>query len=99
MDSGLLFEARARQAQYFLKLAELAEVQLWGRECVAWLERLDADRDNLRAALQWCVEGGDTQLGLRLAGALARYWMIRGYLVEGQEWFNRFFALPGAGDR
>lgn len=71
---------RSRHLTYFLALAEEAEPHLTGREQAAWLRRLETEHDNLRAALR---DRGDTQL--RLAAALWRFWMMRGYVSEGRE--------------
>jgi predicted ATPase/class 3 adenylate cyclase len=72
-----------RHADYFLTLAERAEPELRGVEQTLWLSRLEADYDNLRAALDWAVQRGEVELGARLAGALWRYWEARGLWSEG----------------
>lgn len=75
-------------AAHFLRLAEEAEPQLLGAEQALWLNRLEAEHDNLRAALEFCRTNGDglaAETGLRLAGALWRFWQVRGYLNEGRE--------------
>jgi predicted ATPase/DNA-binding winged helix-turn-helix (wHTH) protein len=77
-----------RHADYFLRLAEEAEPQLLGALQVRWLDRLEAEHDNLRAALDFRrTDGGDgaAQAGLRLAGALWRFWSVRGHIIEGRE--------------
>jgi predicted ATPase/DNA-binding SARP family transcriptional activator/DNA-binding CsgD family transcriptional regulator len=79
---------RRRHAEYFLALAEEAEPELWGPEDKAWLERLEAEHDNLRAALFWTLERREAELALRLAGALWRFWITRGYYEEGRRWFE-----------
>jgi predicted ATPase/DNA-binding CsgD family transcriptional regulator len=58
------------------------------------LSRLDAERDNLRAALEWAIERGQTDDALRLAGGLAEYWWLRGDFTEGRAWSERALALP-----
>jgi len=75
-------------------LAEAAEPELVGVEQVAWLNRLDAERDNLRSALLWSVERGMAEGGLRLGGALARFWSMRGHLTEGRARLAGVLALP-----
>src|SRR5205807_10416435 len=65
---------RGRHLDFFLALAEAAEPELW--RDVAWLERLETEHDNLRAALDWCA-GSSPEAGLRLAGALWWFWYIR----------------------
>src|SRR5215204_2227397 len=79
---------RRRHAEYFLTLAEEAEPELWKSEDAVWLERLEAEHDNLRTALSWALERVEAELVLRLAGALWRFWMTRGYYEEGRRWFE-----------
>jgi DNA-binding CsgD family transcriptional regulator/tetratricopeptide (TPR) repeat protein len=79
---------RCRHAEYFLALAEEAEPEMWGPEDKAWLERLEAEHDNLRAALSWTLERREAVPALRLAGALWRFWITRGYYEEGRRWFE-----------
>ncbi len=75
---------RHAHALYFLDLAERAEPELIGGEQRAWFLRLEAERDNLRAALQWLSYQGEDVLALRLAAALGYFWWMRGYFAEGQ---------------
>ncbi|MBK9715133.1 MAG: tetratricopeptide repeat protein [Kouleothrix sp.] len=89
-DSGEATAMRAQHAAYYLALAEQAAPELARPDQAAALERLDRALDNLRAALSWVWEQGQIDLGLRLAGALERFWFTRGYLGEGQEWIERF---------
>jgi predicted ATPase/class 3 adenylate cyclase/tetratricopeptide (TPR) repeat protein len=78
---------RERHAQIFLGLAEAAEMQLRGPQQLAWLNRMEADHDNLRAALAWSQAPlGDVELGVRLASALWEFWLIRGYFGEWRRW-------------
>jgi predicted ATPase/DNA-binding SARP family transcriptional activator len=77
--------ARRRHAEYYLAAAEQAEPQLVGAEQARWLESLEAEHDNLRAGLEWCLaEENRLETGLRLTGALWRFWSIRGYAREGR---------------
>jgi tetratricopeptide (TPR) repeat protein len=55
---------------------------------LAWLERLDTEHDNLRTALGWALERGESDQALRLAGALAYFWILRGYMSEGRKWLG-----------
>lgn len=102
----------ARHAAYFLDLAEQAEPKLHGPEQIAILDRLEAEHDNLRAALTWSRDaGGDDETHLRLAGALFWFWQLRSHLREGRDWLEgaleqaaaqetmraRATALQGAG--
>lgn len=81
---------KRRHLSFFLALAEEAEPQLAGSVQKRWLNRLEMEHDNLRAALYgWQADAsGDAMVGLRLAAALWRFWMIRGYLSEGRKWFS-----------
>ena len=85
---------RRRHANHFLALAETATVHLSGSHQGDWPARLEAEHDNLRAALSWTVESQDADTGLRLAVALFRFWEIRGYLQEAQQWLERLFRIP-----
>jgi predicted ATPase/DNA-binding XRE family transcriptional regulator len=94
-ESGETDRVRDRHRDWFLQLAERAKPELVGSQQVVWLDRLEAD-DNLRSALDWCVQRGPAELGLRLAGALWRLFYVRDAYVEGREWLNRVLAAPGA---
>jgi predicted ATPase/DNA-binding SARP family transcriptional activator len=91
-ESGNLEAVRRQHASFYLPLAEEAEPALRGPQQVSWLERLDAERDNLRAALGWATESGETEVGLRTGAALWRFWQLRGYETEGREWLERLLA-------
>jgi non-specific serine/threonine protein kinase len=84
---------RARHRDFYLDFAETAAQRLQGPEQVAWLARLEADHDNLRAALRWSLEQGETELGMRLGSALWLFWDTRGYFREGREWLDQLLTL------
>jgi predicted ATPase/class 3 adenylate cyclase len=84
---------RARHREFYLDFAETAAQRLHGPEQVVWLARLEADHDNLRAALRWSLERGEAELGLRLGSALWLFWDTRGYFREGREWLDDLLAL------
>jgi predicted ATPase/DNA-binding CsgD family transcriptional regulator len=84
-------------ATYYLVLAEQAEPELSGPQQIIWFERLEREHDNLRAALSWFLKQGSdahrSELALRLGGALAQFWEIRGYVSEGRHWLERVLSI------
>jgi tetratricopeptide (TPR) repeat protein len=94
--SGEAASMRARHAAYYVVLAEQAAPALTRPDQASALERLDRALDNLRAALSWVWEQEQIDLGLRLAGALERFWFTRGYLSEGRAWLERLLASAHA---
>lgn len=75
---------RQRHRDYFIAFADQAEPKLRGIEQFEWLDRLEDDHDNLRAAWGYAIES-DGELALRLAAALLNFWVIRAK-SEGREW-------------
>jgi len=113
--SGEAQSLRRAHGTYYATFAEQGELCRWvGKEKQAWLRRLAAEHDNLRAALGWAVERGAlergaVELGLRLAGALPEFWFLEGYASEGRRWIEGLLRLleregadrtakPGAAD-
>lgn len=90
---------RQAHADYFLALAETAEPELTGPKQGHWLDRLDAEHDNLRAALSWTEETENTEMGLRIGAALWRFWAVRGHLREGCQRLQRLLDRPAAQPR
>ena len=85
-----------RHCRHYLALVERAEPELLTRGEAVWLPRLDAEVENLRAALDWSLRQGNPAQGLRLAGLLTRFWDIRNRHSEGLDWIEA--ALEAAGD-
>src|SRR6266702_2831716 len=82
--SGEAITVQERHADYFLQLSEEADPQMFAPEREVWMERLDREEANLRAALAWSkADKSAVQTGLRLGGALAFYWFLRDYVREG----------------
>jgi non-specific serine/threonine protein kinase len=93
-ESGEASGIQRGHCAYYSALAVDAETHvLWEADGLAWLVRLDRERDNLRAALGWSLaEEGDPKAGLRLAGRLGHYWYTRGDRGEGSTWLTRVLA-------
>jgi non-specific serine/threonine protein kinase len=84
---------RARHFSFFLELARRAEPELTKAAQLHWLNRLQLEHDNLRAALEWRLVAVPSGLeGLELALALHWFWMKRAYLAEAQNWLERAMA-------
>ncbi|HEY0603934.1 MAG TPA: tetratricopeptide repeat protein [Herpetosiphonaceae bacterium] len=84
---------RQRHAAYYLKLAEQVEAELLGPTQAQWLDRLEQDHDNLRAALRWTIERSQGEIAVRLCAPLWRFWYVRSYLNEGRQWLDAALAL------
>src|SRR5215212_2343033 len=91
-ESDEVEEARRRHAEFFLALAEETETEMKGPEQATWLDRLEAEHDNLRGALSWALERGEPELGLHLAVAFWWFWEARGYFGEGRRWLEQALA-------
>src|ERR687894_671090 len=87
-DSGEAEELRRLHTEFFLALSEEAEPMLWGAEDGAWLDRLEQEHDNMRAALSWAIEHEEATLALRVSGALRWFWYMEGYYGEGRRWLE-----------
>lgn len=85
---GQLAELTARYIRHYRELAEAAQPGLAGADQPAWLQRLENEHDNLRAALAWAKEAQPDE-GLRLAAALWKFWFIRGHYTEGRAWLEQ----------
>jgi predicted ATPase/class 3 adenylate cyclase len=90
---------RDRHLSYFLELAEAAAPHLRSNDQKRWLNELETEHDNIRTALVWAIDAQSTAPGLRLAGALWRFWHLHGHLAEGRRWTEEVLALPGANER
>jgi predicted ATPase len=87
-ETGEVGELRQLHAEYFCRFGERSEDELHGPDQAAWLDAVDLEHDNMRAALEWCLSGDDPELGARLASSLDRFWSIRGHFVEGRRWLE-----------
>jgi len=94
--AGKSDEAAERHAQFYLSLAEEAETQLRGPAQGEWLDRLDSELDNLRAAMAWSLRTRSVSEALRLSGGLWAFCYLRGHYAEGSQWLERALALGDA---
>ena len=94
-------QIRYRHAAYYLLFVEALEASLYGPEMERGLDQLEAENDNLRAALAWCAsQEGQAETGLRMAATLWRFWAVRGYFQEGRRWLSLLLTqCPAAPDR
>ncbi len=95
VESGESDTVRERHRNHFLALAESAETKLKGVEQTQWLQLLEEEHDNLRAALDWSLSEPVPTQGLRLCAALPVFWWTRGYLSEGRKWCARALGNSG----
>jgi predicted ATPase/class 3 adenylate cyclase len=95
VESGERDDLARRHAEHVLALVTEAESALIGKDQLAWLDRLGAEHDNVRAALRWATVDGDALLGARIAAAIWRFWQLRGHIREGREWLSLLLARVG----
>jgi predicted ATPase/DNA-binding SARP family transcriptional activator len=103
--AGEAANTRDRHMAWCVTVAEAAVTRLRGAEAPRWLGRLAREHDNFAAALDWSLDDGHERSvdrahqGLRLGGALAPYWCIRGPIGEGRDWLERLLAATTGGDQ
>ena len=94
IESGENDALRHRHLQYFLNFAEAAEPKLQGKEQERWLDQLEVEHNNLRAALSSSLSTRNTsQAGMRLSSALVPFWLVHGHFREGQTWLEQLLAV------
>jgi tetratricopeptide (TPR) repeat protein len=94
-DEGDMADLRRRHAEAFVALAETAEPELTGPRAARWLDHLELDHDNVRAALEWSLEHGEAVIAFRLLAAIWRFWQVRGHIHEARRWADRVLTMPG----
>ncbi len=87
-------EARAWHLAYFLDLAEQANREIHGPDQVKWIDRIETEYDNYRAALEWCISNQKAEAALRLLGALAWVWLAQDRYGEPRSWFDKIRSWP-----
>jgi len=91
-EAGEVATIRNRHFEWYLDLAQRAERKFYSPEEATWLEHLEGEHENLRAALEWSGGRADPAPGLRFAVALARFWQVRTHFAEGRRWLERVTA-------
>jgi non-specific serine/threonine protein kinase len=97
-ESAEFGEICRRHAVVYLALLEQAEPELTGPDQGDWLDRIEHEHDNLRAAIDRTVDTAETETALRLVAAAWRFWQMRGHLHEARERIARALVLPDASD-
>jgi predicted ATPase/class 3 adenylate cyclase/Tfp pilus assembly protein PilF len=97
LEAGETEAVRRRQAHWFLQYAAAAEPKLDGKDSKVWLEQLEIEHDNLRAALEWLL-ATDPNVALQLAAVLGRFWQIHDYFTEGRKTLRRAQEASQDGD-
>ena len=89
---------RDRHLDAFIALADQAQPYLFGPRRKEWLDRLEEDHDNFRAALDWAVGSGDARRAMELSTGIWRFWQMRGHLHEGRRRMEAVLAMPNSGE-
>jgi predicted ATPase/DNA-binding SARP family transcriptional activator len=98
-ETGRLAAMRHAHAAFFLDLAETAEPKLRRAEQMVWLKRLDAERDNILAALRFAAADGDADTAVRISAAMSWYWILGDQHRESRAWMRVALDVPGASPR
>jgi tetratricopeptide (TPR) repeat protein len=95
LETGEAAEMRNRHLDYYVQLSENSEGELFGTMALNWVNRLEAEYDNLRTAIEWGMDN-DVLAVLRMAGALPNFWFRRGYESEAIKWIEEALAHQDA---
>ncbi len=91
-ESGEAGEIARLHGAYYLPMVEAAEPLLSGPQQAEWFTRLEAEHDNLRAALRWSLQNDGAETALRMERVLWRFWEVRGHVSEGLQWIEEALA-------
>ncbi len=87
---------RVAHAAYFLAFVEAGQPRLLGLDQAAWMDDLEFEQGNVRAALEWTLQSGDAETALRICAAIWRFWETRGHYEEGRAWIERSLETGAA---
>ncbi|MBS2534733.1 AfsR/SARP family transcriptional regulator, partial [Catenulispora sp. NF23] len=93
--AGRLADVRRAHAAFFLRLTETAEPHLRRATQMEWIMRLNAERDNILAALRFAAADQDADTAIRIAAAMSWYWTLGDQTQEGRAWMQSALAVPG----
>ena len=96
-ESGEFDRVQQAHALYYLQWTEQATPHLKGPQQMLWKTRLEDEQENLRSALQWCIEHEQAELAYRFGGALGWFWYISGHWSEGRHWLEAALTLSHDG--
>ncbi len=99
VEAGEEATVRDRHLDYFVRMAEEAEPQLFKPDQVSWFNRLEAEHENLRAAVTWSLKRKAATSALRLVGALSWFWSTHGHYREALEFSSQILSAPMAKER
>lgn len=91
-ERGELEATRQRHAGYILALAETAEPELRSHDQIVWLDRVEAEIDNVREAMRWALDNESFEIAARIGAALNSFWLLRDHMPEGQRWLDAVYA-------
>jgi len=97
-DRDEVTEVRNWHLAYFLDLAEKADIEIHGPAQVEWLDKIESEYNNFRAALEWCLSEKYTEAAIRLLSALEWSWRVRGHHHEVHSWFHTIHSLPDSAE-
>ena len=97
-ESGESEKIQRRYLEAFTALARESQAHLFGPQGREWLDRLEIDHDNVRAALEWAIAAGDARGAMELAASFWRYWQMRGHLHEARRRLTAVLAMPNSGE-
>ncbi len=95
LETGEAARIRDRHLDYYVHLTEKSEQELFGTMALSWVNRLEAEYDNMRAAIEWGMDNNVLAV-LRMAGALPNFWFRRGYESEGIKWVEEALTRADA---
>lgn len=94
-SAGAMIQTQDAHLNYYVSLTADPDARLHGEQQIAWLDQLEQEHENLRAALTWALESGtpdSLNAGLEIGGAVWEFWLMRGHIAEGRGWLDRLLS-------